>query len=158
MDLGLWQNKKCLDEIRSLDWIALTGRYWLVIKDWLSDIDWPDHLTCESYFLKKKTPREDQVNKGSNFTHSAIYAAPYRRQWVKTCHIFGEQVMITLVMFLRTLMLISFNTFMGMVMKMSTYFNNQLILCYFKVLNCFLTVVHPYARQKSPSNVTPPFQ
>ena len=24
---GLWENKKCLDEIRRLDWIALIDRY-----------------------------------------------------------------------------------------------------------------------------------
>ena len=31
-------------------------------------------------------------NKGSNFRHSTIPAAPYGRQWVKMCHIFGDQV------------------------------------------------------------------
>ena len=78
------------------------------------------------------------------------------------CHIFGEQVMITLVTFLCALVLISFKTFMRMViedeclfqqptpwcllalkhlwewlLKMSAYFNNQLIRCYFKVSNFF---------------------
>ena len=33
------------------------------------------------------------------------------------CHIFGEQVMITLVTFLCALVLISFKTFMGMVIE-----------------------------------------
>ena len=78
------------------------------------------------------------------------------------CHIFGEQIMITLVTFLCALVLISFKTFMGMViedeclfqqptpwcllalkclwewlLKMTAYFNNQLIRCYFKVSNFF---------------------
>ena len=89
------KRKKCLDEIRRLDWIALIDGYWLVNNDWLVDINWPDHLTCSSYSVSGKTPWEDLANKTSNFTHSTTSAVPYGRQRVKMCHIFCEQVMST---------------------------------------------------------------
>ena len=130
--------------------IALIDGYWLVNNDWLADINWPDHLTCSSYSVKRKTPTEAQSNKSSNFTHSATSAAPYWRQWVKMCHIFCEQVMINLATFICDWVLISFKTF-----EMSPYFNNSLVLCFFKVsIFFFLTVVHPYARHKSSTNIT----
>ena len=106
--------------------------YWLVNNDWLSDINWPDHLTCSSYSVKKKIPWEALINKSSNFTHSATSTASYGRQWVKICHIFCEKVMINLAIFIRDWVIISFKTF-----EISPYFNNQLILCFFKVSNFF---------------------
>ena len=112
--------------------IALIDGYWLVNNDWLADINWPDHLTCSSYSVKRKTPTEAQSNKSSNFTHSATSAAPYWRQWVKMCHIFCEQVMIKLATFICDWVLIRFKTF-----EMSPYFNNHLVLCFFKVSNFF---------------------
>ena len=38
--------KKWPDKILRLGWIALIDKYWLVINDWLADIDWSDQLTC----------------------------------------------------------------------------------------------------------------
>ena len=64
------------------------------------------------------------------------------------CHVYGEQVMITLVTFSCALVLISFKTFMGMVIEDE---------CLFQQPTYPLLLVHPYARYKSPSNVTPPF-
>ena len=120
--------KNCPDQIRRFDWIALINGYWLDNNDWLADINWPDHLTCSSYSVRRKTPWEDLANKGSNFTHSIT--SPYGRQWVKMCHIFWEQVMINLAAFICDWVRISFKTF-----EMSPYFNNHLILCFFKVSN-----------------------
>ena len=68
------------------------------------------------------------MNTGSNFTH--LITSPYGRQWVKMCHISWEQVMINLVAFICDWVRISFKTF-----EMSPYFNNHLILCFFKVSN-----------------------
>ena len=128
------KRKKCPDEIRCFDWIALIDGYWLVNNNWVADINWPDHLTCLSYSVRRKTPWEDLVNKGSNFTYSTASAAPYGRQWVKMCHVFCEQVMITLVTFLCAWVFISFKTLMWTVIA---YFNNHLIICYFKVSRFF---------------------
>ena len=112
----LWRimgkEKKCTNEIRRFDCIVLIARYWLVYNNWLAVINWPDHLTCSSYSVRRKTPWEYLVNKGSNFTHSTTCVAPYGRQWVKMCHIFCEQVIITLVTFICAWVLISFKTFM----------------------------------------------
>ena len=120
---------KCPDEIRHL---ALIDRYSLVNNDWLLDINWPDHLASSSYSVKRKTPSEALSNKSSNFAHSATSAAPYGRQWVKMCHIFCEQVMINLATFICDWVLISFKTF-----EIGPYFNNHLVLCFFKVSNFF---------------------
>ena len=76
--------------------VALIDGYQLVNNDWLADINWPDHLTCSSYSVKRETPWEALDNKSSNFTRSTTSAASYGRQWVKICHIFCEQVMINL--------------------------------------------------------------
>ena len=132
--------------------VALIDGYWLVNNVWLTDINWPDHLTCSSYSVKRKTSWEALSNKSSNFTLSITSAAPYGRQWVKTYHIFCEQVMINLATFICDWVLISFKTF-----EMSPCFNNHLVICFFKVYNFFLTVVLPYARHKSFTNITPPF-
>ena len=110
--------------------IALIDVYWLVNNDLLADIIWPDHLTCSSHSVTRETPWEALPNKSSNFTHSTTSAAPYGRQWVNMCHIFCEQVMIKLPTFICEWALISFKTF-----EMSPYFNNQLVLCFFKVSN-----------------------
>ena len=107
--------------------IALIDGYSLVNNNWLADINWPDHLSCSSYSVKRKTPWEVLSNKSSN---SKTSAAPYGRQWVKMCHIFCEQVMINLATFICDWVLISFKTF-----EMIPYFNNHLVLCFFKVSN-----------------------
>ena len=112
--------------------IALIDEYWLADNDWLADIKWPDHFTCSSYSVKRKTPWETLSNNSSNFTHPTTSAAPYRRQWVKMCHIFCEQVMINLATFICDWVLISFKTF-----EIGPYFNNHLVLCFFKVSNFF---------------------
>ena len=132
MDYG--KIKKCPDEIRCLDWLTLIDRYWLVINDWLANIDWPDHLTCSSYSVRRETPWEDLVNKGSKFTHSTIFAALYRRQWVKMYHIFDQQVMIALVTFYAPGCLLALCE-CEWILEISACFNNYLILCYFKLSN-----------------------
>ena len=112
--------------------IGLIDGYWLVNNDWLADINWPDHLTCSSYSVKSETPREALSNRSSNFTHSTTSAAPYRRQSVKMCHIFREQVIIKLATLICEWVLMRFKTF-----EMSPYFNNHLVLCFFNVSNFF---------------------
>ena len=111
----LSENKQCLDEIRSLDWMALIDRYWLVINHWLTETDWADHLTCQWWSVSRKTPWDGLFNEGSYLTRSTICATAYRWQWVKLCHIFRELVMTTLVTFLCAWVFISFKTFMWMV-------------------------------------------
>ena len=49
------------------------------------------------------------------------------------CHIFGEQVMITLVTFYAPGCLSSLKGLCKWLLEMSAYFNNHLILCYFKL-------------------------
>ena len=133
------KRKKCLDEIRRLDWIALIDGYWLVNNDWLADINWPDHLNCSSYSVSRKTSWEDLANKTSNFTHSTTSAVPYGRQRVKMCHTFCEQVMST------TGYLLALKRFRWVPISTTTLFFVSL------KFNFFLTVVHSYARHKGPN-------
>ena len=55
------------DEIWSFDWIKLIHSYRLVNIDWLPDSNWLDGLTYWTNSVRRKTPCEDLVNKGSNF-------------------------------------------------------------------------------------------
>ena len=64
---GLWESRKCSNEIRRFSCIKLIDWYRLVNIDWLADIDWLDDLTCSSYSVRGKAPRKDPVGKGSNF-------------------------------------------------------------------------------------------
>ena len=66
---------------------------------------------------KKETPWEDLFNKGPYFARSTIFAVLYGQQRVKLWNIFGEQVMITLGTFLCTWVLISFKTFMWIIIE-----------------------------------------
>ena len=65
--------------------------------------------------VKRKTPWEDLFNKGSYVTRSTLSAALYGHQWVKLCHIFAEQAMITLGAFYVSGGLLALKTFMWMV-------------------------------------------
>ena len=52
---------------------------------------------------------------------------------IQMCHIFVEQVMITLVTFYAPWYLLPLKSLCEWLLEMSDYFNNHLILCYFKV-------------------------
>ena len=132
--------------------IALIDEYWLANNDWLADIKWPDHFTCSSYSVKRKTPWEALSNKSSNFTHSTTSAGLYWRQWVKMCHIFCEQVMINLATFICDWVLISFKTF-----EIGPYFNNHLVLCFFKVSNFFFDGCPPICQTQKSYKHNPSF-
>ena len=73
------------------------------------------------------------------------------------CHIFGEQIMITLVTFYAPGCLLALNVYVN------GYWRSVLIsttALFFVTLNfrifC-LTVIHSYVRHKGPSNTTPRF-
>ena len=116
-------------------------------------------LTCSSYSVRRKTPWEDLVNKSSNLMHSTISAAPYRRQWVKMCYIFDEWIVIILFTFYAPGCLLALKVYVNgywrsVFISTTTWF---FVTLNFRIF-C-LTVVHPYAKQKSPSNIPspPPF-
>ena len=71
------------------------------------------------------------------------------------CHIFVEQVMITLVTFYAPWYLLALKRLCEWLLEISDYFNNHLILFFFFFF--FLTFLHPYARHKNPSNINPSF-
>ena len=128
----------------------------MVINDWLTDIDWPDDSTCLSYSVRRETLLEDLVNNGLKFTHSTISATLYSQQWVKMYHIFDDQIMITLVTFYAPGCLLALWE-CEWILEISTYFNNRLIFVTLSFRIFCLSDVHPYARQKGPSNITLPF-
>ena len=81
----------------------------------------------------------------------------YGQQWVKLCQMFGEKGMINLGIFLCTWCLLALKRLCESLLEMRAYFNNHLILCYFKVFYfCFLDGCS-YARHKSALNITPSF-
>ena len=138
-NIELWwimgKEKKCPDEIRCFDWMGLIDIDWFITTDSLISTD------IRSFDLLiifcKKISWGDLVDKGSNFTHSTTSAVSYGWQWVKMCHTFCEQVMITLVTLLGAWVFISFKTFMWMLLEMSAYFNHHLTICYLRVSNFF---------------------
>ena len=70
------------------------------------------------------------------------------------CHIFVEQVMITLVTFYAPGYLLALKRLCEWLVEISDHFNNHLILSSFFF---FLTFLHLYARHKNPSNIDPSF-
>ena len=52
--------------------IALIDGYWLVNNDWLADINWPDHLTCSSYSVKRKTPKPSLIRTQTSHTQQHL--------------------------------------------------------------------------------------
>ena len=108
------------------------------------DIDWS--LTTDSListdliiWLVHHTPQEGKhrgrtwLIKAQNL-RTQQFAALYRRQWVKMYHIFDEQVMIALVTFCVLGCLLALCE-CEWIFEISAYFNNHLILCYFKLSN-----------------------
>ena len=73
------------------------------------------------------------------------------------CVVFFESKSLLPELLLRVLgCLLALKRLCERLLEMGDYFNNHLIPCFFKVSN-FLTVFYPYARHKSPTNITPSF-